>query len=697
MISPLEDLAESRSDPHEGAAIVETDYPRTDVASGGRVGRPWAAAMVVVCLFVSASGAFAYDFRKSITIDRSKISDASCGTTLTNYPMLFKVTDPDLANTTSGGQVTDLQGDDIIFVAHDSVTCGGPASCALDHEIEKYVSTTGELVAWVRIPSVNTAAAASDTVLYVYYGDSTVTSPTESPNGVWDSNYVAVWHLKESGNGTVGEFADSTSNANHGQGGAGVAARVPTRITTGQIGNAQTFDNTDDKVQVPNSASLGITGDITVSTWIKRNVLDWAAFLTKTNLSSRYDYQFLVSVSDTLGLWADGASPTVINTTVTFTDTTKWHHLAVTKSGTKVTFYIDGAIAAGGGTQSPASLHNNPDPVVIGYDNESNAAIGGNLDELRLSHSARSGCWIKASYNNEVWPNKAVTPSPNPSPNPTSGFYTVGAETTAVELVSFTAAGVDGGVELSWETGAELDNLGFNLYRSSSTSSSGPCERITASLIPGLGSSPEGARYRYVDTGLENGVSYFYELEDVETTGRTKRHGPVSAVPTAGVTTGGDSGTGDSGDGTSSGSVITYGEPEANRLRVVKRGRNQVVVELTTEGFVAYPEADGSVRIEIPDYEEDDESGLPVKRTWVEALAGRRVELVSTRERDVEAVGLRPAGASDEEVVASLDGVVRLERRSGRSASRRERLVEVAAAGAPPMGHAWSRWPFKAR
>jgi Peptidase family C25/Concanavalin A-like lectin/glucanases superfamily len=662
----------------EGARVVESGSRMTGIMRqrGSRRLRGGASALAAtaaVCLFVSASGAFGYGFRKSITIDRSKISDASCGSTLSNYPMLFSVTDPDLAKTTSGGHVTDLQGDDIIFVAHDSVTCGGPASCALDHEIEKYVSTTGELVAWVRIPSVNTAAAASNTVVYVYYGDSTVTSPTENPNGVWDSNYVAVWHLKESGNGTVGEFADSTSNANHGQGGAGVAARVPTRITTGKIGNAQTFDNTDDKVQVPNSASLGITGDITVSTWIKRNVVNWAAFLTKTNLSSRYDYQFLVSVSDTLGLWADGESPVVINTTVTFTDTTKWHHLAVTKSGTGVTFYIDGAIAAGGGTQTPASLNNNPDPVVIGYDNESNAAIGGNLDEVRLSHSARSGCWIKASYNNEAWPDKAVTPSPDPSPNPSSGFYTVGAETTAVKLLSFTATGVDGGVELSWETGAELSNLGFHVYRSSS--SSGPWERITGSLIPGLGSSPEGARYRYVDTGLENGVLYFYELEDVETTGQTKRHGPVSATPTWGVATGEDSGSGDSvdrGDGTSSGSVITYGEPEANGLSVVKRGRDQVVVELRTEGFVAYPEQDGSVRIEVPDYV-DAASGLPVKQSWVEAVAGRQVELVSTREREVEAVGLRPAGASEEAVVASLDGLVRLERRSGRSASRRER------------------------
>ena len=71
---------------------------------------------------------------------------------------------------------------------------------------------------------------------------------------------------------------------------------------------------------------------------------------------------------------------------------------------------------------------------------------------------------------------------------------------TAVELTSFIARGLDGAVELTWETGSEMDNLGFHLYRS--LSEEGPYERITVSLIPGLGSSPAGARYRYVDAGL---------------------------------------------------------------------------------------------------------------------------------------------------------------------------------------------------
>jgi hypothetical protein len=128
--------------------------------------------------------------------------------------------------------------------------------------------------------------------------------------------------------------------------------------------------------------------------------------------------------------------------------------------------------------------------------------------------------------------------------------WEVGADdvdaTTAVELVSFEAVGVDGAVELTWETGSELENLGFHLYRS--LSEEGPYEQITASVIPGLGSSPAGANYSYVDSGLTNGVTYYYKLEDIETTGTTELHGPVSATPQAGAPAG-DNQAGEEGSG----------------------------------------------------------------------------------------------------------------------------------------------------
>ena len=185
-----------------------------------------------------------FGFRKSITIDRSKIP-GTCGPTVSNFPVLYKVTDPSLATTANGGDVIDPEGDDIVFRSLDDATCTpelGP--CALDHEIEKYDATTGELVAWVRVPVLNTNAAASDTVIYVYYGSTDITSSSQDVSGVWDGNYEAVYHLNETvaDEGSVANaHNDSTSNGNDGD-------QSGNDDITGQMSKGQDFDGIDDNM-----------------------------------------------------------------------------------------------------------------------------------------------------------------------------------------------------------------------------------------------------------------------------------------------------------------------------------------------------------------------------------------------------------------------------------------------------------------
>ena len=129
----------------------------------------------------------------------------------------------------------------------------------LSHEIEDYDSTNGDIVAWVKIPSLS---SSSDTEIYMYYGCGTADNQ-QNASGVWDDDYVGVWHLTESGNGTADEFKDSTQYVNHGQGGEGDSLFVPTQ-TSGKVANAQDFNNSDTKydlIDCGNDSSLDITGN----------------------------------------------------------------------------------------------------------------------------------------------------------------------------------------------------------------------------------------------------------------------------------------------------------------------------------------------------------------------------------------------------------------------------------------------------
>ena len=108
----------------------------------------------------------------------------------------------------------------------------------------------------------------------------------------------------------------------------------------------------------------------------------------------------------------------------------------------------------------------------------------------------------------------------------TNGTLTpLGDVSLPVALNSFSAMNVNGVVKLLWTTQSEQDNLGFNLFRSES--SSGAYAKINGALIPGAGTSTAPRNYSFTDDRLENGHTYFYQLEDIDINGRITRHGPI--------------------------------------------------------------------------------------------------------------------------------------------------------------------------
>ena len=106
----------------------------------------------------------------------------------------------------------------------------------------------------------------------------------------------------------------------------------------------------------------------------------------------------------------------------------------------------------------------------------------------------------------------------------------------AISLADFSAQQSDDHVLVAWETASELDNQGFNLYRS--TSDAAPQTQLNDALIPSQApGSAIGHLYTWEDWhDLVSGATYFYWLEDVSLSGATTLHGPVSATyngPTA--------------------------------------------------------------------------------------------------------------------------------------------------------------------
>lgn len=108
---------------------------------------------------------------------------------------------------------------------------------------------------------------------------------------------------------------------------------------------------------------------------------------------------------------------------------------------------------------------------------------------------------------------------------------TVTDEALAVTLATFTAeTTADSEVLLRWESVLELDNLGFNLYRST-TPDELPSTPLNPHLIPSQApGSGQGATYEFIDRTIEPAITYYYWLEDVEINGSKALHGPISVV-----------------------------------------------------------------------------------------------------------------------------------------------------------------------
>lgn len=102
---------------------------------------------------------------------------------------------------------------------------------------------------------------------------------------------------------------------------------------------------------------------------------------------------------------------------------------------------------------------------------------------------------------------------------------------TPVVLKNLSAVGVEDGIQISWETVTETNNLGFNIMRAESVDGEqvqvNP-ELIMSEFAPG---GMFGAAYEYLDNTALEGITYYYWLIDVPLDGSLPGvHGPISAI-----------------------------------------------------------------------------------------------------------------------------------------------------------------------
>jgi hypothetical protein len=329
-----------------------------------------------------------WQYRKQITINYTKVS-----ANLIDFPVLISLSSD--ANLASHAR---SDGWDIVFTSSDKKT-------KLNHELEKYNSTTGNLVAWVKVPTIS---STSNTVLYMYYGNPT-SSNQQNCAGVW-SSYVAVYHFMD---GSGSKITDSTLQNNSTLYGGG------SHWTSGQIGGAYNFDGINDYAVITASTAFD-KSTYTIEAWAKPNTPQaWADIMGQNNTTNGpTKFQFAAGSAST-NLASDFGANNAWHTleAVGALSNNAWNSYTdrIDMANTNQSLWKNGIIVASQTQTAYPCTYANGSAIGIGADAFGAYKFKGTIDELRFSSIALSANWIKTEYNNQKDP---------------STFYSVALEMT---------------------------------------------------------------------------------------------------------------------------------------------------------------------------------------------------------------------------------------------------------------------------
>jgi len=107
-------------------------------------------------------------------------------------------------------------------------------------------------------------------------------------------------------------------------------------------------------------------------------------------------------------------------------------------------------------------------------------------------------------------------------------IFTRGCRCAALLLFIVLLAACTSPVQVEWSTETEMNTAGFNLYRGESPD--GPFSvKINDHLVAPADDPLTGKHYAYLDRTALPGLTYYYQLQEVEKDGKVNTYGPISA------------------------------------------------------------------------------------------------------------------------------------------------------------------------
>ncbi|MBN2496920.1 MAG: hypothetical protein JXR96_20180 [Deltaproteobacteria bacterium] len=337
-----------------------------------------------------------------------EVQETALGEPLRGFPVLIRIEgDQELTSVAGGqeGKVRHARGWDIVF------TQGGTDSCEalLPYEIEHYDPGSGTLAAWVRLERLDPLDESSRRFFLLLGRDNA--PMLQRPERVWAAEYTAVYHMGPSGE----QIADSTGR---GHLAAAVGTRSPDPISDGIAGPAARFEaDARQAFEVEHAEDLDLEDDFTLETWVRvpQSVLvasdasgEWQALSHHRHNDPAIGYALLLKrpQSDHAHIELRGYNEAGDERRFLIAREhgmgIDWHHLAGVFHLPTMQLYLDGELLCEFDDRSfgVGWSADTPLPLRIGNAVQGGFWFQGDIDELRISHAARSESWLRAHVAN---------------------------------------------------------------------------------------------------------------------------------------------------------------------------------------------------------------------------------------------------------------------------------------------------------
>lgn len=438
----------------------------------------------------SSAGTLAAD-RALATWARTALITASgytAGETLTGFPLLVRLDSTNVPGF-SYAQMRSSGGADLAFTSEDG-------SLLYSHEIETW-DESGTSFIWVRVPSLT-----AQSKLRIWWGKSGESALTTTARAAtWSSGFGGVWHLNQS----LGFQTDSSPNALSG------TSTAMADASTSVIPKAAALNGTTSTVTIPNASALN-PSFISVEAWVRTTSTGLCSILSKDKTISPAGrvWQFRVNAGKVEFIPFNATANANLVSTAVVSDG-EFHHVCGTWDGTTARVYVDGvqsgSVAFAGSLRTAQANAAYIGRMETGTPN----FFPGTLDEVRLSQSARSADWIKASYDNQKPASVFLTASPAVTPDLDGDRLTDAWEVAELGAVSASDGSQDADQDgssdlLEYATGSDpVSGSGVPVVSMVQTVSSNP-EFVFPQLAGGSGSI--GIDY------TASGLRYVVEVSD---------------------------------------------------------------------------------------------------------------------------------------------------------------------------------------